>query len=368
MMGRDQVMQLVVKTGDVSEIGARWGAVHRIDRLRKGAEVVLDVSGVEKASSAFEAFFLALDRHAAARGVTLKAVDPNGILPPIVARYDFSAYSAVATTGPSVVARQTLAETIGLHVCEWMQSFREGCAFLGETTVSALGMVLHPSRFRFRDAALAFERAGMDGLPITTLIGFLLGLILAFESAASLRMFGVEVYVADLVAIGLFRELGPLVTAIILAGRSGSAFAAEIGTMKVDEELDALTTFGLPPVRFLVLPRVLAAALVMPVLTIFAELAGLVGGAIVLRLMDVPTVVFWSHVADSSTLFTIVLGLAKAALFGLLVGMIGCSAGMRTRNTADGVGVAATNAVVGGIVAIAVTDGLLAVICYVFGV
>ena len=244
----------------------------------------------------------------------------------------------------------------------------EGAAFLGETAVWAVSLFRHPGRFRFRDSALAFERAGVDGLPITTLIGFLLGLILAFESAASLQMFGVEVYVADLIAIGLFRELGPLVTAIILAGRSGSAFAAEIGTMKVDEELDALTTFGLPPVQFLVLPRVLAAMLAMPVLTIFAELAGLVGGAIVLRLMDVPTVVFWNHVANASSIFTISLGLAKAALFGLLVGLIGCSAGMRTRNTADGVGVAATNAVVGGIVAIAVSDGFLAVLCYVFGI
>lgn len=264
--------------------------------------------------------------------------------------------------------RENVMTAVGRHVCEWGRAFAEGCAFLGETAVRALEIAAHPRRFRFRDAALAFERAGMDGLPITTLIGFLLGLILAFESAASLRMFGVEVYVADLIAIGLFRELGPLVTAIILAGRSGSAFAAEIGTMKVGEELDALTTLDLPPVRFLVLPRVAAAALVMPVLTIFAELAGLTGGAIVLRLMDVPAVVFWSHVADASTLFTIGIGLAKSVLFGLLVGLIGCSAGIRTRNTADGVGVAATNAVVGGIVAIAVTDGLLAVVCYVFGV
>ncbi|MBR3924415.1 MAG: ABC transporter permease, partial [Kiritimatiellae bacterium] len=149
-------------------------------------------------------------------------------------------------------------------------------------------MLFKPRQFRFRDCALAFERAGFDGLPITTLVGLLLGLILAFESAASLQMFGVEVYVADLIAIGLFRELGPLVTAIILAGRTGSAFAAEIGTMKVDEELDALTTMGLPPVRFLVLPRMVAAALVMPVLTIFSEIAGLLGGCLVLQIMDIP--------------------------------------------------------------------------------
>lgn len=257
---------------------------------------------------------------------------------------------------------------LGEGMCEGIGSFRENCAFLGETLSSAVWTLFHPTRFRFGDSALAFERACFDGLPITTGIGFLLGLILAFESAASLKMFGVEVYVADLIAIGLFRELGPLVTAIILAGRSGSAFAAEIGTMKVDEELDALTTFGLPPVRFLVMPRVMAAVLAMPVLTIAAELAGLVGGALVLRLMDVPTTVFWGHVKSATTPFMIEFGLWKSALFGFLVALIGCSAGMRTRNTADGVGVAATSAVVGGIVAIAVTDGLLAVLCFIFDV
>ncbi len=359
---------IVVRAAAADEIARVWGDLRRVDRLRKGGEVLLDVSALTEGSAAFEAFFVALDRHAAARGATVKATDPNNVLAPIRARYDFAAYSEEAIVHDASHRRLPLAASIGRRVCDWWRGVRESAAFLGETTVWSLGMLWHPGRFRLRDSALAFERAGVDGLPITMLIGFLLGLILAFESAASLQMFGVEVSVADLIAIGLFRELGPLVTAIILAGRSGSAFAAEIGTMKVDEELDALTTFGLPPVQFLVLPRVLAATLAMPVLTICSELAGLVGGAIVLRLMDIPTVVFWSHVKATSTMFMIVFGLAKSALFGLLVGLIGCSAGMRTRNTADGVGVAATNAVVGGIVAIAVADGLLAVLCYVFGV
>ena len=356
---------IVVKAADADSIARLWGDLRHVDRLKGGETVTLDISALTDVTAAFEAFFVALDRRASARAARVEAVDPKGLLAPIRARYDFSAYDGKAAAPrrhrPFLVA-------VGQGVCNMCSSARANCAFLGETFANALSMLVHPGRFRFRDAALAFERAGFDGLPITTVIGFLLGLILAFESAASLKMFGVEVYVADLIAIGLFRELGPLVTAIILAGRSGSAFAAEIGTMKVDEELDALTTFGLPPVRFLVMPRVAAATLAMPVLTIFAELAGLVGGSIVLQLMHVPTVVYWSHVADTSTLFVILLGLGKSALFGFLVGLIGCSAGMRTRATADGVGVSATAAVVGGIVAIAVTDGLLAVICYLLGV
>ncbi len=256
---------------------------------------------------------------------------------------------------------------LGRHATESLQRIADSLAFLGEAFVAALWTLFNPHRFRFGDFALAFERAACGGLGIATGIGFLLGLILAFQSAAALQMFGVEVYVADMLAIGLFRELGPIITAIILAGRTGSAFAAEIGTMKVDEELDALTTMGLDPVRFLVMPRVVAATLAMPVLTIFGELAGLVGGALVLRMMNVPPVVYWNHVVSTSGVFMIVFGLAKSCLFGLLVSLTACSAGMRTKTTADGVGRAATEAVVGGIVAIALSDGIIAVLGYVWG-
>ena len=241
-------------------------------------------------------------------------------------------------------------------------------AFLGESACSAVTTLFQPRPFRLGDAAVAFQRAAFDGFLVTVGVGFLLGVILAFQCAAALQMFGVEVYVSDMLAIALFRELGPIITAIILAGRTGSAFAAEIGTMKVDEELDALTTMGLPPVRFLVLPRVVAAILAMPVLTILAEIAGLVGGALVLETMRVPQAVYWHHVASTSTVFLILFGLCKSLAFGLLVGLIGCAAGMRTQLTADGVGHAATSAVVGSIVAIAVSDGLIAVICHLWDV
>lgn len=259
-------------------------------------------------------------------------------------------------------------ESLGHTAAGCAKAFGEVCAFVGETLVEAVGMMFRPRRFRLGDMALAFQRAAFEGLPVTTGVGFLLGVILAFQTAAVLKSFGVETFVANMLAIALFRELGPIVTAIVLAGRTGSAFAAEIGTMKVNEELDALTTMGLPPVRFLVMPRVAAAVLAMPVLTIFAELAGLVGGAIVLQAMDVPTVVFWRGVATSTTAFMILEGLVKGALFGLLVGLIGCLAGVRTQSSSDGVGLSTTSAVVWSIVAIAVTDGLLAVVTYVWGI
>ena len=253
----------------------------------------------------------------------------------------------------------SLFERIGRLSVNGAREANERLALLGESVVCALSLLIHPRRFRFRDFLLAFQRAGYGGLPITICIGFLLGVILAFQTASVLKSFGVEMFVANMLSIALFRELGPIITAVILAGRTGSAFAAEIGTMKVNEELDALTTMGLPPVRFLVLPRVAAA---------FAELSGLVGGAIVLQVMGVPTVVFWRGVATSTTAFMILEGLVKGALFGLLVGLIGCLAGVRTQSSSDGVGLSTTSAVVWSIVAIAVTDGLLAVVTYVWGI
>ena len=257
---------------------------------------------------------------------------------------------------------------IGRATAGHAQDWRESLAFLGESIVSALRALAHPRQFRFGDFLLAFQRASYGGLPITICIGFLLGVILAFQTAAVLKSFGVETFVANMLAIALFRELGPVITAVILAGRTGSAFAAEIGTMKVNEEIDALTTMGLPPVRFLVLPRVGAAILSMPLLTIFCELSGLVGGAIVLQAMGVPTVVFWRGVATSTTVYMICEGLTKGALFGMLVGLIGCLTGMRTQSSSDGVGRSTTSAVVWSIVAIVFTDGLLAVLTYVWGI
>ena len=259
-------------------------------------------------------------------------------------------------------------ESVGRRAVEGFRDCRESAAFLGESVVCALKALVRPRQFRFGDFLLAFQRACSGGLPITICIGFLLGVILAFQTAAVLKSFGVESFVANMLAIALFRELGPVITAVILAGRTGSAFAAEIGTMKVNEELDALTTMGLPPVRFLVLPRVASAILSMPVLTIFCELAGLVGGAIVLQAMGVPTVVFWRGVTKSTTVYMICEGLTKGALFGLLVGLIGCLAGMRIRLSSDGVGRSTTSAVVWGIVAIVVTDGILAVLTYAWGI
>lgn len=337
-----------------------------ISHLGKGDEVTLDASGVTRCEGAGDALILELVRRAAGQGFSLTFCDERRVIERVLTIFDVASFA----DDPATVNPKRNTDTrvqVGQAAVRIYEDVCEQLAFLGEICSSAFSLLIRPGRLRLRDTMLHFERAGIDALPIILLIGFLMGLILAFLSAASLRQFGVEVYVADLIAIGLFRELGPLITAIILAGRTGSAFAAELGTMKVNEEIDALTTFGLPPVFFLALPRVISATLVMPILSVFAVLSGLIGGLVVLMGMRIPAVTYWQHVIQSSTLTIILMGLFKAAIFGLLVGLVGCSHGLQTARTADGVGRAATAAVVGSLILITIFDGLFAVLFYLLG-
>jgi len=338
-----------------------------VARLSPSDTLTLDADGVIRCDGAGEALILELHRRAASQGFTIRCRDARGVVARTLERFRVERFGpALAAAHPA--RRSRLCEQLGRACAQLVTEIRDQTAFLGEATVSTLALPRHAGRFRLRDALLHFERAGIDALPIVLLIGFLLGLILAFMSATSFRQFGVEVYVADLIAIGLFRELGPLLTAILLAGRSGSAFAAEIGTMKVNEEIDALVTLGLRPVTFLALPRITAATLVMPVLSTFSVLAGLLGGVLVMAPLGVPSLVYWQHVMRSASLNNVLFGLVKAAVFGLLVGLVGCAQGLQTRRAADGVGRAATAAVVGGLVLITVADGLFAVLAHLIGV
>ena len=338
-----------------------------VARLGSGDTLILDANGVKTCDGVGEALIVEIFRRSAQQGFAISSLDGNRIIKETLSLFDVASFAEdPASADPK---RNTHTnEQMGEAAIRIYDDLCEQMAFLGEVASFAFSLLIRPGRLRLRDTMLHFERAGIDALPITLLIGFLMGLILAFLSAASLRQFGVEIYVADLIAIGLFRELGPLMTAIILAGRTGSAFAAELGTMKVNEEIDALTTFDLPPVFFLALPRIIASTLVMPLLSIFAVIAGLLGGLVVLSGMDIPAVTYWQHVIQSSTLNNIVLGLTKSLIFGLLVGLVGCSHGLQTARTADGVGRAATAAVVGSLILITIFDGIFAVLFYLLGI
>ena len=244
----------------------------------------------------------------------------------------------------------------------------DGFVTLGEVVTAVIRLPKRARMFRLNDLLRAADEAGVQAIPLVALLGILIGLILAFQSLVPMRRFGADIYVANLVALGLVRELGPLLTAVLLAGRSGSAFASEIGTMKVNEELDALSTMGVDRITMLVLPRLLAAVLVMPVLTALMELSGLLGMTLVLTGSGIAPVTVMHQVALAVMPFDGLGGLLKAVLFGAVVALIGCRAGLVTGVGPRAVGRSATTAVVSGILATIALDGLLALLFYRFGI
>jgi phospholipid/cholesterol/gamma-HCH transport system permease protein len=241
-------------------------------------------------------------------------------------------------------------------------------AFIGETSSALWFAITHPHRVRWKDVWYICEQVGVNALPIVALISFLLGIILAFQSAVPMRQFGAEIFVADLVGLSILRELGPLMTAILLAGRSGAAFAAEIGTMKVNEELNALTTMGLDPVRFLVVPRIIAALLMMPLLVIFSDLIGILGGALTMVSFNIPISAFLHEVDSLVDVKDLLAGLAKAPVFAILIAGIGCLRGLQTQTGASAVGISATRAVVSAIILLVVVDGIYAFVYYLLDI
>jgi len=273
---------------------------------------------------------------------------------------------AAPERGPGLLVRSV--NGIGQAAHEFVTGFHSQVGFLGEIFVRLLGVLVRPSRLRWADTFLIAEKAGADAVGIVGLMGFLIGLILAFQSAVAMQKFGAEIYVADLVVISLFRELGPLITAFILASRSGSAFAAELGTMKVNEEVDALITMGVDPVRFLALPRIVAAVAVMPLLTLFNMLSGLIGCGLVMRSFGFPVATYVNEIQQAATLGDLFGGLVKTFVFGALIAGIGCLRGLQTGNSPSAVGDSATRAVVSGIVAIVLADGVFAVVYYYLGI
>ena len=240
--------------------------------------------------------------------------------------------------------------------------------FCGEVSVTLARVLVRPSQLRWRDTLAAMSRHGTDAVPVVGLLGFLIGAIIAFQTFDPMSKYGATLQVADVVAVAIVRELGPLITAIILAGRSGSAFAAEIGTMKVTQELDALRTFGIDPVRFLVLPRMLGTLLVTPLLSVYASILGVAGGYLVLGPEGFTTMQYLIEVRDALTVGGFLQGLAKAAVFAILVSGIGCLAGMRTGQGPGAVGLSTTRAVVAGIVAIIIADSVLGSFFYALGI
>jgi phospholipid/cholesterol/gamma-HCH transport system permease protein len=235
--------------------------------------------------------------------------------------------------------------------------------FFGELLSAGFSALRHPRSLNLRDVALTMERSGADAVPIVLLINFLIGFVMAYQSALQLKQFGANIFVADLVGLAMVRELGPLMTAIIVAGRSGAAFAAELGTMKVSEEIDALRTLGLVPLRYLVLPRVLGLTLVGPVLTLLADAIGIAGGVLVgVTQLDVTPAAFMAQLGQVMAPWDILSGLLKSVVFSGAIAVIACQQGLATSGGAEGVGRRTTAAVVSILFALILLDAVFTVL------
>lgn len=235
--------------------------------------------------------------------------------------------------------------------------------FIGEAFLAFLKLLRGRASFRRSDVVLLLQECGAQALPIVTLISFLVGAILAFIGAVQLQQFGAQIYVANLVGLAMALEMGAMMTAIIMSGRTGAAFAAQLGTMQVNQEIDALTTLGISPMEFLVVPRMVALVLMMPLLTVYANLMGMLGGAAIgASMLDVSLVVYFNQTREALTLKYFAQGLIKSAVYGVIVALAGCMRGMQCGRSAAAVGEAATSAVVTSIVGIIVASAILTVI------
>ena len=258
---------------------------------------------------------------------------------------------------------------LGLGALAVSTAVTNSCVFIGEV-IQAIGRLFAgKARMRMSDFWMAFQQCGPGALPIVALIASLIGLILAFVGAAQLEAFGAQLYIANMVAIGMTREMGALMTAVIMAGRTGAAYAAEIGSMQANEEIDALKTFGFPPLEFLILPRLLALLVSMPILTVFADALGVFGGFVIgAGLFDISASQYLNQSLEMLTLTDFLIGLFKSLVFAVLIGLIGCYYGLSCGRNAQAVGQATTNAVVSIIVALVISDAVITLICTQLGI
>lgn len=251
---------------------------------------------------------------------------------------------------------------LGWQVLFVLREARRFLAFIGRVAEAFARALLRPGRIRFTSMVYHMEQAGLNALPIVGLISFLIGVVMAYQGADQLRRFGAEVFVVNLVGVSVLRELGILLTAIVVAGRSGSAFTAQIGSMKVNEEVDAIRTLGLDPIEVLVLPRVAALILTLPLLTFFSDIMGLTGGALMAWVtLDITPFQFFERLHDAVKVSSFIVGMIKAPVFAALIAMVGCYEGLRVKRDAESVGRLTTRSVVQSIFLVIVADAMFSI-------
>ena len=328
--------------------------------------VVFDATKLGSWDSSLLIFFFEISKLAAERKIQ---VEEDGL--PAGVRQLIQLATAVPKKEDArqSVSRAGFFARVGTDVIDFYKSAGDLVTFIGAAFVAFVRMLTGRARFRASDLGLFLQEAGAQAVPIVSLISFLVGLILAFVGVLQLAMFGAEVYVADLVGIAMVREMGAIMTGIIMAGRTGAAFAAQLGTMQVNEEIDALETLAVPPMEFLVLPRVVALTLMMPFLVLYANFMGILGGALVaVGMYHINILVYLNRTKEAIGLNDLFIGLFMSAVFGILVALSGCLRGMQCGRSASAVGDAATSAVVTGIVSIIIATALITVVCSILGI
>lgn len=268
-----------------------------------------------------------------------------------------------ASTEPAAPARIGLLAGIGRQAWHGLRGFSGMLAFVGESTIAFLHSLARPRRIRWRPILHNLQTAGFEALPIVGLLSFLMGVVIAYQGADQLQRFGANIFIADLVGLSMLRELSPLLTAIIVAGRSGSAYAAQIGTMKISEEIDALRTIGVGPQELLVQPKILALVIALPLLTVYADVAGVLGGMLMANsMLDISYDVFLDRLEDALSLSSFLTGIIKAPVFAVIIALVGCFQGFQVSGGADSVGRQTTVSVVQSIFLVIVADALFSVI------
>ena len=330
----------------------------------KSKTLTFDASKVTFLDGAGIAFLIGVEEAQITAGAKFEVVGLDQRYEPLLS--EFNPISNLFPV-PTVKPKRSFVVSTGMAVQNLIDDAVGLISFTGHLASDLVWSVRHPNQVRWGDFVNAAVQAGIAALPIVGLVAFLIGVILSFQAAIGMQQFGAVSFVGPLAALGIVREMGPLITAILLAGRSSAAFAAEIGTMTVNSEVDALVSGGLSPIRFLVVPRVLAGILVAPILTLFADIVSIFSSMLTMLIYGIPFINFYNGMLSAVDIEDIGSGLIKATLFGVVVSAVGCLRGMQTGNGAAAVGISATRAVVSSIVLIVVVDGIFAFISYKTG-
>ena len=339
---------------------------HQFPPVNAIRKMIFDTSGLSGWDSQFLVFLTDLKQRLAEKRIAFQA---DGLPEGVVNILTIASAVSEKTAGKGESPRRPFLVAVGEDTIALFRTVSEMLAFIGGAVLGLVRLLTGKAGFRRVDFVSLLRECGPDALPIVSMISLLVGLILAFVGAIQLMMFGAQIYVADLVGIAMVRVLGAVMTGIIMTGRTGAAFAAQLGTMQVNEELDALETLDIFPMEFLVLPRLLALTLMMPMLCLYADLMGILGGMIVgVAMLDISAVEYYQETVHAIGMTHLLIGLFHGAVFGVLVSLSGCLRGIQCGRSASAVGQATTSAVVTGIVSIVIATALITLLCNIIGI